>query len=70
MDREDGSISLEVRWILPGPLPHAMIDWIGPFAGEVEDQRTGTSSTLHATTSVKIGVPCSDLKAFRGQGKS
>ena len=68
MDREDGSISLEVRWILPGPLPHAMIDWIGPFADEVEDREDRYLVNPSCDDlGVKIrGAVQLDLKAFRG----
>ena len=68
MDREDGSISLEVRWILPGSLPHAMIDWLGPFADEVEDREDRyLVSPSCDDLGVKIrGAVQLDLKAFRG----
>ena len=29
----DGVLSLEVRWIIPGPLAPEMIEWFGPFPG-------------------------------------
>ena len=38
VNREGASLSLEVRWILPGPLPHAMIDSVGPSGDAVEDR--------------------------------
>jgi hypothetical protein len=68
VDREDGSISLEVRWIRPGPLPHALIDWVGPFADEVEDREDRYLVNPSCDDlGVKIrGAVQLDLKAFRG----
>jgi hypothetical protein len=68
VDREGGSISIEVRWILPGPLPHAMIDWVGPFTDAVEDRedRYLVNPSCH-DLGVKIrGAVQLDLKALRG----
>lgn len=68
MDREGASISLEVRWILPGRLPHAMVDRMGPFADAVEDREDRYLVTPSCDDlGVKIrGAVQLDLKAFRG----
>ncbi len=68
MQREGGSLSLEVRWIRPGQVPNAMIEWLGPFADAVEDRE---DRYLVNPSSDQFGVKIKgalqlDLKAFRG----
>ena len=68
VEREVASISLEVRWILPGQLPSAMVDWMSPFADPVEDREDRYLVTPSCDDlGVKIrGAVQLDLKAFRG----
>ena len=47
-ERGRGAMSLETRWMLPGPLPIAMIEWLGPSTSRSSDARISTSSTLRA----------------------
>jgi hypothetical protein len=68
VDREGGSSSLEARWILPGRVPNAMIEWLGPFADAVEDREDRYLVNPSCDElGVKIrGAVQLDLKAFRG----
>ena len=68
MDPEGGALSLEVRWILPGRVPNAMIEWLGPFADAVEDREDRYLVNPSCDDlGVKIrGAVQLDLKAFRG----
>ncbi len=68
VEREGASISLEVRWILPGQLPSAMVDRMGPFADAVEDREDRYLVTPACDDlGVKIrGAVQLDLKALRG----
>jgi len=68
MNREGGSSSLEMRWILPGQVPNAMIEWLGPFADAVEDRE---DQYLVNPSSDDLGVKIRgaiqlDLKTFQG----
>ncbi len=68
MNPEGGSLSLEVRWILPGQVSNAMIEWLGPFGGAVEDREDWYLVDPSCDDfGVKIrGATQLDLKAFRG----
>lgn len=65
---EGGSLSLEVRWILPGQVSNAMIEWFGPFGDAVEDREDWYLVDPSCDDfGVKIrGATQLDLKAFRG----
>ncbi len=61
------SVTLEVRWILPGRLPAAMVERLGPFSEGIEEREDFylTDPTL-ADLSVKIrGGVYLDAKEFR-----
>ena len=68
MNPEGGSLSLEVRWILPGQVSNAMIEWFGPFGDAVEDREDWYLVDPSCDDfGVKIrGATQLDLKAFRG----
>ena len=67
-ERGRGAMSLEVRWILPGQVPTAMIEWLGPFADAIErreDQYLVNPSNEELGVKIK-GAVLLDLKALRG----
>ena len=67
-ERGRGAMSLEVRWILPGEVPTAMIEWLGPFADAIErreDRYLVNPSSEELGVKIK-GAILLDLKAFRG----
>ena len=62
------SPSLEVRWIVGGPLPSALIEGLGPFDDAIERR---TDSYLVSPGNIELGVKIRDgvqldLKAYRG----
>ncbi len=62
------STTLEVRWVHRGPVPEAMIEWLGPFADWVEqreDRYLVDPSAPDLGVKIKDGVMF-DVKAFRG----
>jgi hypothetical protein len=62
------SITLEVRWIRRGPVPEALIGWLGPFADWIErreDRYLVDPAAPELGVKIKAGVQL-DLKAFRG----
>ena len=64
----DGDLSLEVRWILPGPLPPEMIEWFGTGPGGVETRR---DTYLAQRTGPDVGVKVRDnaqldVKVYEG----
>src|SRR5207342_2095253 len=67
-ERGRGAMSLETRWMLPGPLPKSMIEWLGPFADAIE--RREDRYLVHPSNEelgVKIrGAILLDLKSLRG----
>ena len=67
-ERGRGAMSLETRWMLPGPLPNSMVKWLGPFADAIE--RRVDRYLIHPSNEelgVKIrGVILLDLKSLRG----
>jgi len=63
-----GSRSLEVRWILRGPLPMSLIDRFGPFRDPIErrpDRYLVDPWTAEFGVKIRGGVQL-DLKAYRG----
>ena len=67
-ERGRGAMSLEVRWILPGQVPTAMIEWLGPFADAIErreDRYLVDPSNEELGVKIK-GAILLDLKALRG----
>ncbi len=64
----DEGPTLEVRWIRPGPLTTPMIDWFGPFAGDIESREdVYLVGEQVRGLSVKIrGGAQLDLKVARG----
>jgi len=63
-----GSGSLEVRWILRGPLPPTLVDRFGPFRDPIEvrsDRYLVDPWTAEFGFKVRGGVQL-DLKAYRG----
>src|SRR4026208_1799180 len=66
--RGRGAMSLEVRWILPGQVPTAMIEWLGPLSDPIErreDRYLVNPSNEELGVKIKGGVLL-DLKALRG----
>jgi hypothetical protein len=61
------SVTLEVRWIQPGPLPVAMVEWLGPFSeGTEEREDFYLTDPRLPDLSVKIrGAVYLDAKVFR-----
>ena len=53
----DGDLSLEVRWILPGPLALEMIEWFGAGPGGIETRR---DTYLAQRTRPDVGVKVRD----------
>lgn len=68
-ERGRGVTSLEVRWILPGYVPPAMIEWLGPFSGAIERREDlYLVNPSNEELGVKIkGAVLLDLKALRGR---
>jgi hypothetical protein len=67
-ERGRGAMSLETRWMLPGPLPIAMIEWLGPFDVAIErreDQYLLNPSSEELGVKIK-GAILLDLKVLRG----
>ena len=67
-ERGRGAMSLEVRWILPGQVPAAMIEWLGPFDVAIErreDQYLLNPSSEELGVKIK-GAILLDLKVLRG----
>lgn len=64
----EGVRSLEVRWILPGPLETAMAGWFGRFPARVETREDTYLLDPHLPgLSVKIrGAAALDVKVYRG----
>ncbi|HET9310815.1 MAG TPA: hypothetical protein VFP41_06285 [Actinomycetota bacterium] len=63
-----GSPSLEVRWIHQGPIPPAMLGWMGPFDAWIErreDRYLVDPALPDLGVKIKGGSEL-DLKAFRG----
>jgi hypothetical protein len=62
------STTLEVRWIHRGPLPEAMIGWLGPFGDRIERREDRyLVDPVASDLGVKIRDAVQlDLKAFRG----
>jgi hypothetical protein len=63
-----GAISLEVRWILRGQIPHAVLAWVGPFDAWIEqreDRYLVDPAAPELGVKIKGGTEL-DLKAFRG----
>ena len=64
-----GSPSLEVRWIDRGPIPPAMLAWMGPFDAWIErreDRYLVGPASPDLGVKIKGGIEL-DLKAFRGE---
>ena len=63
-----GVLSLEVRWIIRGALTSQMIDWFGPFPGEVETRRDSyLVSRRIPDVAIKIrGDSQLDVKVYEG----
>jgi hypothetical protein len=63
-----GSRMLEVRWIARGHVPDVTVEWLGPFAGGVEqreDYYFVDASSPQLGVKIRGGTRL-DLKAFRG----
>src|SRR5262245_43634794 len=59
--------SLEVRWILPGPVPDDVVAWLGPFAGPSEHRRDRYLLQGSPTLGVKVKNDMQlDVKMFHG----
>ena len=68
--RSDGSVmaSLEVRWILPGTVPHAVETWLGPFAAPSEHREDRYLQQGSATLGIKVkDRRLLDVKVFQGR---
>lgn len=68
MTSEQGSRTLEVRWIDRGGVPEAMFAWLGPFDEWIEhreDRYLVEPSTPELGVKIKGGAEL-DLKVFRG----
>lgn len=68
MEQPNGSRTLEVRWIHPGPVPGSMLAWLGPFDDlieEREDRYLVDPPAPDLGVKIKGGVQL-DLKVFRG----
>ena len=65
---DEGTRSLEVRWIRPGPVPDGMIERLGPFVEELEEREDRyLVDPWLPELGVKIrGEVQLDLKAYRG----
>ena len=65
---EGGAISLEVRWIYRGQIPHAALAWVGPFDAWIEqreDRYLVDPAAPELGVKIKGGTEL-DLKAYRG----
>ncbi len=62
------SMTLEVRWMNPGPVPKAMVAWLGPFDDWIErrkDRYLVDPAVPDLGVKIRDAVQF-DLKAFRG----
>jgi hypothetical protein len=60
--------TLEVRWILPGPVPEAMIGWLGPFDDWIEQREDRYLVDRGSDLGIKIKDGARfDVKALQGR---